>query len=364
MKRKAWLVMLMLVFTGGASAQEICPALVRAAFETAAESCVALARNQACYGNVLLEVEAQPDAPPITFEQAGDIADLGNIASLRLSPMNTAAETWGMALLRTQANLPDTLPGQNVTMILFGEVEMTDAAPEPSDDDTEAPTYTPMQAFYFTSAIGDSPCAEAPDSGILIQTPQGAGTINLLVNGVEIELGSTGYLQAQPDGEMVVNILEGQGIITSEGASVTIPAGGRARVPLDEDGQASGEPVGPEPYDEAAFSALPLVLLPEEITVAPALDPGAGLQEDGDFSSFTGQRKSAFCHYLPVAFTTSVFAPVPSASEYLAEYHPELVDDEQLLSALSQSEQIVREAVAARGNIESPYLDAVNQFCD
>ena len=30
-----------------------------------------------------------------------------------------------------------------------------------------------MQAFYFRSGIGDAPCAEAPNSGILIQTPEG-----------------------------------------------------------------------------------------------------------------------------------------------------------------------------------------------
>ncbi|MFN8374476.1 MAG: hypothetical protein U0694_16560 [Anaerolineae bacterium] len=41
------------------------------------------------------------------------------------------------------------------------------------DSDT---VYAPMQAFYFASAIGDSPCAEAPDSGILIQSVRAAST--------------------------------------------------------------------------------------------------------------------------------------------------------------------------------------------
>ena len=42
-------------------------------------------------------------------------------------------------------------------------------------------TYGPMQAFYFTSGIGDAQCNEAPDSGMLIQTPQGVGLVNFRI---------------------------------------------------------------------------------------------------------------------------------------------------------------------------------------
>jgi len=360
MRHAAWLLFVLLIFASRTLAQGgDCPAIVDAALQTAANACTALSRNQACYGNVMLQAEPQAGAS-FTFEQTGDMVNLVDVASLSLSAMSEDA--WGVALMLLQANLPDTVPGQNVTMVLFGEVDITNAVvsepaivptavPTPvlftvtagstinvrsgpstsdavvtslgagetvptdgrNDDSTwlhvrfddgtmgwvfaelvsvdgdtsmlpvtdgaasvateEAPvepTYTPMQAFYFHSSIGDSGCEEAPDSGILIQTPQGAGTINLLVNEVEITLGSTAYLTAG-DGEMTVTVIEGQGTVSAFGVTVTVPAGTRAHIPLDANGVASGAPVGPEPYDSADVGALPIALLPQTVTSAPPL---------------------------------------------------------------------------------------------
>ena len=64
--------------------------------------------------------------------------------------------------------------------------------------DAEIP-FKPMQAFYFKTGITQTSCAEAPQDGILIQTPEGAGQINIRANDVDIQLGSTAYLQAQPE---------------------------------------------------------------------------------------------------------------------------------------------------------------------
>lgn len=187
--------------------------------------------------------------------------------------------------MKVQANIPDTLPGQNVTFVLFGDVQIQNAitdttAPKQigltttrslhlwekpssgeccvfdransklvadgrlSDNswlhghladgsegwfyagfvkssgdmsslavlDPAAPhIYHPMQAFYFQSGMGDRPCKQAPDSGILIQTPKGAGKIQLLADDVEIQLGSTAYVQAQANGYMTIAIIEGCG---------------------------------------------------------------------------------------------------------------------------------------------------------
>jgi hypothetical protein len=139
----------------------------------------------------------------------------------------------------------------------------------------DVPHYSPMQAFYFKSGLNDAPCTEAPDSGILIQTPEGAGKIALNVNGADITLGSTAYFQAQAGGEMTLSVVEGQGTVTAAGKTVTVPAGTRARVPLDANLTANGEPVGPEPYDAADLASLPLRLMPQSIAIAPALGADA-----------------------------------------------------------------------------------------
>jgi hypothetical protein len=134
--------------------------------------------------------------------------------------------------------------------------------------------YGPMQAFYFTSGIGNPQCDEAPADGVLIQTPEGAGQIDLLVNEVQIGVGSTIYLTAQPSGVMTAAVLEGQIRVTSAGTTVVVPAGAQATIPLDENSIASGTPVL-EPYNEAELVGLNSVLsaLPEAITIAPALTP-------------------------------------------------------------------------------------------
>jgi hypothetical protein len=133
------------------------------------------------------------------------------------------------------------------------------------------PVFGPMQAFSFRSGIGDSPCDGAPDSGILIQTPQGARTVHLSVNGVQIDLGSTVYLQAQPGDALYVNVIEGHAILTAQERTQIVPAGTVSAVPLDDSGLASGPPEYPKPYDDERLQTLPVdSKLLEPVTVEHA----------------------------------------------------------------------------------------------
>lgn len=124
--------------------------------------------------------------------------------------------------------------------------------------DTDTAIFGPMQAFYFRTGINDAPCAGTPDSGILIQTPQGAGTIQLNANGVQIELGSTIYLQAVPGDFMTVSVIEGHATLTAFDESQVVPAGTAARVPLDDAGMASAAPEYPVPYAYQSLRFLPV----------------------------------------------------------------------------------------------------------
>src|SRR5262249_53851052 len=83
------------------------------------------------------------------------------------------------------------------------------------------------------------------------------------------------YFQAQPSGEMTISIVEGQGTVTSQNVTRTVPAGSRVRVPLDANGVASGAPSSPEPYNNAALAALPVGHMPSPVGVAPALTQAA-----------------------------------------------------------------------------------------
>jgi hypothetical protein len=275
---------------------ELCPSIVSTALEATNSACDDTGRNQVCFGNIALAAAARPGVDEFAFKQQGDIVDVAAVQTITLSSMDAEAGEWGVALMRIQANIPDTLPGQNLTFLLFGDVEIENAVDVPEDGDTEAPL-TPMQAFYFRSGIGDAPCEGAPDSGLLIQTPEGAGEIEFTVNEVNITLASTTYLQAEEGADLTVNVVEGMAEVEAQGVVQTVPAGARVSVPLDEGLSASGPPNPPEPYDEDVLVVLPLNNLEREIVIVPALTPDeietflAGLNSPygGEWSTSYGQ---------------------------------------------------------------------------
>lgn len=244
---------------------DACPVIVQSALEATNMACVDTERNQACYGNGLITAVLTSDDP---FNSRGDVVELVAVQSLVLNPMDTGAGTWGVVLTRVQANLPDTLPGQNVTILLFGDVELTNAGRS-------------MEAFYFRSGIGDAACAEAPDSGILIQTPQGVGRIELTINNVVVNLGSTAYLTAAPEEDLLIALLEGDAVVTAEDEEQVVEAGFFVTVPLDADLNAAGPPSEPEEIPEDAYPALPLNVLPLDITLEV---------EDGDEVVLSGEN--------------------------------------------------------------------------
>jgi hypothetical protein len=242
-----------------------CPAVVQSALSAAETACKTIGRNQACYGNITLEAEPQAANTKLLFNHPGDLAAVSDFKSLRLSSMDAAANTWGVALMKLQANLPDTLPGQNVTLVLFGDVTLKNAV---ANGDK---SLKPMQAFYFVSGRQDAPCASAPDSGLLIQTPAGSQKVEFQVNEVHIQLGSTLYLQAQTGGQMLVTVIEGGAKVEALGGEQIVPAGARVSIALDANGAAASKPGAPEPYRGSEVQALPIALLERTITIATPL---------------------------------------------------------------------------------------------
>jgi len=337
----------------------VCPDIVAAALDSAEEYCLDKGRNTLCYANFMGEATPLDDSESFQFEQVGDVVSLDELGTLTLSPMDTDNGTWGVALMQMQANLPDTLPGQNVTFLIFGDVSLENATDTgelletmtstrgrirstPNGDDNQnvigaidpntvvvaygrdesgdwvrirhamggawvateilsdrsmvidlpvvendaPPPPTPMQAFYFQTGVGDKPCAEAPDSGLLIQTPEGARGITFTANGVQISLGSSAYLRFG-QGELKMSVVEGMGYITAQGVTQPVPEGTFATVPMSEDGR---EPVAPPnfpvPYNFQAMSVLPVArdffetqiivpTLPEE-EIPPAIEALVG----------------------------------------------------------------------------------------
>ncbi len=342
-----WLVPLLWPGTVNSQSPESCPQIVQVALSMADRLCEAMGTNRACYGHMLVDATPRPDVSSLDFNQEGDIADVHALQAIRLSPMDLEIGTWGVALLNLQAYLQYAAP-QEVTYVLFGDVEVTNAVeatptllatvvtrqyvnvrlgpttnagviatlapgvvvevkgrladnswlrvrlPEIGqvgwvyapvlavDGDVEtlrimeawSPYYGPMQAFYFRSGIDDSVCRESPQSGLLIQTPEGVAEVTLLVNEVSIQMNATAYFQAQPGGQMTVGVLNGWAVVESQGQRQPVFAGTQVSVPLAGNLAASGAPAEPVPYVEAALTALPMSLLPTEVEISPALTQG------------------------------------------------------------------------------------------
>lgn len=281
-----WVIGVLLITVTVVAQGDDCPAIVEQALTMTDEICANTQRNQACYGHSLLSVQPKENMSVGKFEAPGDFADLSAIDSMTLNPLDETAGTWGGVLMRVQANIPDTLPGQNVTFLLFGDVTIEDASDQGD--------FTPMQAFYFTSGVGDAPCAEAPESGILIQTPEGVEQVQLNVNGANLTLGSTAYIQSynitgaeEDSGELAVSIIEGTGRIEAMGMTQDIPAGSWLRIPqrlrrIRQMGPGARErlrdsinllapPQRPVSYQETKFSVLPVRALERHFEVPRSL---------------------------------------------------------------------------------------------
>ncbi len=202
-----------------ATAAETCQQILTRAMKAVQTSCENVGRNKACYGNNQVQAEAFGSIP-LKFDAVGDRASIQNIRTLVTSPLDPQAGTWGLSLLKLQANLPDSLPGQNITFLVYGDTAIENASGD-------------MKAFYFTSGLSNLNCKEAPQDGILVRSPQHT-EVTFTANGVQITIASTILLTAQRNQAMSVGLIEGRArVVTSAGAQTlrpgevtTIPLGG------------------------------------------------------------------------------------------------------------------------------------------
>jgi hypothetical protein len=349
---------LLFVITFSALAQDgVCPIRVEEILTAAGDACGGLGRNEACYGNTNVSATWRVDDAP-DFSQLGDIADITDMQTLITSPLNDESGDWGVALLSLAANLPDTLAGQFVRFVIYGDVElMNEVEPElvsapilsaaatdianvrrgpgtnfavvgglqagdeisvlgrnsagdwlqfNADGETawvfaelvmvdgdidslrvaeagaDRSLYrAPMQAFRLSTGIGDITCEDVPRDGVLVQAPQNT-TVNFLINGVEVNVGSTGLLMVDDDGFLTVNTLAGTIEISSEGESQMVEPGFSASASADE------PPSEPEPYDYEAVRRAPVELLPDPVNI-PVVVMGTAVWPDSGIMVEAGQ---------------------------------------------------------------------------
>lgn len=236
-----------------------CAQVLTLAETTVGLVCDTLGRNQACYGNTRVSVDLKPNIKS-PFTKSGDIIDLLSIQRLFTSPLNMETKEWGIAVLKAQANLPASLPGQNVTFLLFGDARVDNPTPD-------------MTAVTISTGIGQTECEEAPQSAVMIQSPEGS-QVAMNINGTDVTLGSTAYITTNPETQrMTFAVLEGTGVVSAFGETRVVLPGFKTGVQLGggPDGlQASGPPNEPAPYDFANIQHAPVQLLDRQVPIPPA----------------------------------------------------------------------------------------------
>lgn len=249
-----------------------CPSVIEHALQRVERICAATGRNQICYANSWTQAEPQAFITDFSFEP-GDITELTNIRRLRLGGLDPVTDQWGMVLMRLQANVPATLPGQNVLFLLFGDVDLEDQY-----GGIDSPVSNPMQAVRLRTAVGSPDCSQAPPNGLLVQTPHGVGRVLLQVNGVDISLGSTVFLTAQPNQDLTISTLEGSALVYANGGWSAALPGTQVRVPMTANLEPAGPPLLPEPYTMNAIVTLPVASLERPVTLLEPL-PALPLRE-------------------------------------------------------------------------------------
>ena len=218
----------------GPSAEVTCRDLIARAMQASDRSCNQTGPNQACYGNTVVNAQLLPDTLQ-RFSEQGDVVDIDRLVSLSAAPLDLSQQVWGIAVLRLMANMPRSLPGETVTMIVFGNTTIGSQA-------------AGLQSFYFYSEVGQIACAELPYDGIMISMPDGAG-INLRINGAELTLNGDASLKAARNDQMDVSLFRGTALIVAGGRQQGFAAGQQVSLELGgRDGtEVVGAPSDPEP---------------------------------------------------------------------------------------------------------------------
>jgi hypothetical protein len=264
------------VAKGQVSAQDdICQVILTRAMQSLETTCNGIARNTACYGNNRVKAEPNGSAQ-LKFDAQGDKASIRDIRTLVSYPLDTKQGTWGLSLLKLQANLPDSLPGQNVTFVVFGDTTLENASGD-------------MKTFYFSSGLGLPNCKEAPRDAIVVKSPNHT-EVSFNANGVQITIASTIILRAQRGQSMSVTLIEGQARVTANGVSqvlqpnqsVTVPLGGTNGL------TASGAPSAPVTTASGSDSSLTSVLDTAAKVEDKPLETATNVSVDGCVTAVQG----------------------------------------------------------------------------
>jgi len=223
-----------------------CQAIIDRAIQASGSYCGSTDSNTACYGNNTLTAELVPNAAQ-RFSERGDIISVDDLHRLSASPLNLGNGQWGIAVFKVMANLPRSLPGETVSMVVFGNATL---------DNTTIGNNKGLESFYFSSELGQIVCKKIPFDGLMVTSPKGSG-IHFMINGAELTLMGNAGIKAIKNGEMEVSVYDGSAKIVANGKEQYFGAGQSSSVQLG----------GPNGTDSISGPSAPQPLTDEELTM-------------------------------------------------------------------------------------------------
>jgi hypothetical protein len=187
--------------TAMAASHADCQKLIDRALAASSDLCNRIGSDQACYGNNTVIARLIPGSAQ-QFAAPGDIVGVNQIQSISASVLDPALNEWGIAIFKVISNLPRSLPGETVTLVVFGNTTVENSGS--------------LETYYFYSGLGQVACDQIPFDGLMVTMPEGTG-IHFVVNGSELTLMGNASLRAEQNGSMDVSLYSGSGSIAADG---------------------------------------------------------------------------------------------------------------------------------------------------
>ena len=231
------------------------------------------------FGNVTIFLPQQVEPPAVMLDARVDTRRGANLRALPTTTSRIVAQLAQGRPLYVIARSPD-----RAWLLVYAKAQTRGWINQSlvSDMDGELPTmesaanapplWKSWQSLDFHSAIDDAACEGAPASGILLQAPEFGTPLYFDINGAEVRLRGTVWMQAQSSVGMRVHLLDGSARVSAREGSVLLSPGAYTTVPLElaDNGalRAVAPPAQPQAYEYHALSSLPLYLLPYPSRVA------------------------------------------------------------------------------------------------
>ena len=136
------------------------PPLAEDALVAVGNNCSGLDRNSVCYGFDRVGATFTEEVAEGFFSVPTDRTGLTIVQSIQTASFDPALDQWGIAIMSLQANVPNSLPGQAVVLMLLGEARIeNDVAPDNAfvpADPVEAITLTAF-THRFSAGVEISP---------------------------------------------------------------------------------------------------------------------------------------------------------------------------------------------------------------